>query len=368
MKKRIIIVLSVILLSKVMLVFIQAQDLEFYLESLNEIIPNEVKDSYSDLSLGAGLPDFSDICLSLSNEIKARSVRPVKMLFNIIIIVVASSIYHSYSDFLKNKRIQNVFDTLCSLVMSVSVLSISCESLDQAYDFIKRISQFSISLFPLTSSVCILSGNITEATVSSSALLLFVGICDKVMCMFLIPVLKIMLALSVCSSANSLRFDLGGLVKFLKGVFATVIGFAMMLFVAVLSYQSIIAGASDSLGVKTIRFAAGSAIPIIGASLGEALRTVGGSLSLLKSTIGGVGVSVILLLLLPCVLTLLLERMAISVGVTFSRIFGCKRESELLESFLSVYGYTLALVCAGSIMLIFILSVFASTASSIGAI
>ena len=351
-----------------MTVYTYALDLESYMDILKESIPNDVKDNFSNLEMGYGLPDFSDIFSFALNEIGVQSLHPIKILCTIIFIEILSSIYHSLSNFLKNKGINNIFETVCSLVIALSILKLSFESLDVTYSFIKKLSDFSLALFPLTSSVCILSGNLTEATVSTSAIILFVGVCDKIMCLVLIPILKIILALSVCSSVNTARFDVGGVIKLLKNVFSTIIGFVMMLFLSVLSYQSIIAGAADNLGVRTVKFTAGSAIPIVGTSVGEALRTVGGSLSLLKSTIGGVGVSVILLLLLPCILSLLLERISLSVGAAISRIFGCKRESELLESILSVYGYTTSLVCVCSIMLIFILSIFSSVSASLGGV
>jgi len=366
MKKSVKVIVSFILLFNVLSLEVYAEDLDIYLEILKENIPTQVKDSFSDLSIGSELPDLNDIFSFLGKEIGAGSIRPLRMLCTIVSIIIVSAVYHSFSGLLKRKGTRNLFDSLCSLTISLMLLDVSFESIEIAYDFINKLSSFSLSLFPVLSSVCILSGNINEATVSSGAVVLFVGICEKIMCAVLIPILKLIFAVSICSSYNSEMFDLSGITKMLKNIYSTVIGFIMMLFLAVLSYQNIIANAADNIAVRTVRFTAGSAIPIVGASVGEALKTVGGSLSLLKSTIGGAGVSVIIFLLLPCIVSLTIDRITLSAGAAISRILGCKKESMLLESALSVYGYTTSLVCVVSIMMIFILSVFASSASSLG--
>jgi stage III sporulation protein AE len=145
-------------------------------------------------------------------------------------------------------------------------------------------------------------------------------------------------------------------------------GFIMVLYSAVVAYQNIIGVSSDSLTVRTVRFAVGNSVPVIGASLGEAMRSVAGALSSLKGTVGGVGISVILLLVLPCVLSLLLERSAICAAGSICGVFGLSREAKLLDGVASAYGYASALVVCASVMLIFLLSIVSSVAVNIGAV
>ncbi len=347
---------------------IKAQTIDEYIEMLKESLPQDISDEYENVTLGKNLPDFSDMLDALLSAVKDNISRPIRMLCALLVVIIISAVYHSLSGFLKNEGIAGVFDTVCNICIALSVFYISFESIEYAQDFLSVVGNFSLALSPLLTAVCLASGNVTEATVTGSGLMLFVSVCEKVFSDVLLPITKICLSLSLCSSVSSDFPDMSGIIKFFKSVFKIIISFAMMLFSAVLSYQSFVASAADNLASKTVKFTVGNAIPIVGSSVGEAMRTVAGSLSLLKSTIGGVGVSAVLLLVIPCVVSLLLDRTALALGVAVSRAFGCKKESELLDSVLSVYGHATAVVCCASVMLIFILSLFASTAASMGGV
>ena len=365
MKKLLKIFLIICAFCAVFSVSASADEVDKYIDMLSQSIPSDFEGYFNNLSEGE-LPSFKDIFGVLVSEIKNTLSRPVKILSSVIFCIIVSSVYHSFEGTLKNGRLGRAFDSVCNLGITLSLVNVSFSSVDMAYSFIAEVSNFSMSLFPILSGVSLLSGNLNEALVTGSGMILFVSICEKVMCEVLIPTVKIMSALCLCSSFDSFAVDLSGVVKFLKGFFSTVLGFCMMIFGSVLSYQTIVASAKDTIGVKTIKFTVGTAIPVVGASVAEALRTIGGALSLLKSTVGGVGVSVVLLLLLPCILCVTFDRLTLSAGAALSRLIGCKREAQLLEQLLSVYGFIIALLCVVSLMLVFILSVFASTASSLG--
>ncbi len=367
MKKVLIVLVVLNMFFSLFSLNISAEDeIEKYIQMLQDSIPPTLRDYYEDLNEQNSLPDLNDITNIITKELQKNLSRPLKILSALAFVIIIASVYHSFESLLQSSRLSRMFDLICNLCIILSFIKISFSSIDIAYTYIKEISNFSMMFFPVMSGVSFFSGNINEAIVSSSGMVLFVAICEKIMCDILVPIIKIMSALSICSSFDNYTVDISGIVKFLKGLFSTILGFCMMLFGAVLSYQSIISTAKDSLGVKTIKFTVGTAIPVVGASVAEALRTIGGALSLLKSTVGGVGVSVVILLLLPCIISVVTDRMTLSAGAALSRLVGCKKEAQLLETVASVYGYVVALVCVVSLMLVFILSVFASTASSIG--
>ncbi len=366
MKKITIVIFLSILLISCLTINVYSDDLDKYIEMLDEILPENVKDQYVVSKDEVKLPGFNEILSSVFKEIRSGLLRPMQTFASLLFIITVASLYHCFGSVVTKTKISRIFDCVCNLCITLSFINISFSSIDVAYDFIKQIADLSMSLFPIISGVSIVSGNINEATVMGSGLILFVSICQAVMCNMLVPILKFMCALTICSCFDNSFIDLSGFVKFLKGIFSTVLSFCMMLFGAVLSYQSIVSSAKDSLSIKTIKFTAGSAIPIVGASVGEALKTIGGALSLLKSIVGGVGVSVVLLLLLPCVLILIIDRIALSAGAACSKILGCKREAKYLESMVSVYGFIIALICVCSFMLIFILTIFAATACALG--
>ena len=72
------------------------------------------------------------------------------------------------------------------------------------------------------------------------------------------------------------------------------LGIIMLLFTAVTAGAGIVSGTSLSLGLKTIKYTAGSAVPVVGQYLSQTAELVASSASVVKSA-AGVGVTVAML-------------------------------------------------------------------------
>ncbi|MBR5134465.1 MAG: hypothetical protein IKV35_02590, partial [Clostridia bacterium] len=64
------------------------------------------------------------------------------------------------------------------------------------------------------------------------------------------------------------------------------IGVSLTIFVGMLSLQSVLASAADSVSGRVLRFSVAGFVPIVGGHLAEALYTVRGCLSALKGSVG----------------------------------------------------------------------------------
>lgn len=60
-----------------------------------------------------------------------------------------------------------------------------------------------------------------------------------------------------------------------------------------------LAGAADSVTLRTAKFAAGAVFPVVGGAVSDALSSVQGSMSLLRSSVGGFASIAIMAMLLP---------------------------------------------------------------------
>ena len=103
---------------------------------------------------------------------------------------------------------------------------------------------------------------------------------------------------------------------------------------------------------------AGRVIPVVGGAVGETLRTVAGSVSYLKSTVGTVGIVAVVLLLLPPLVTVVLYRLGLIAASACADLLGCSAEGKLLEAFVTVYGYLLAVMCISAVSAVFLLTLF----------
>ncbi len=96
---------------------------------------------------------------------------------------------------------------------------------------------------------------------------------------------------------------------------------ALMIFVAMLSFQSVLASGADTVGGRMLRFSVAGFVPIVGGSLSEALYTVQGCLSTLRGTVGGFGVLCTVLIVLPTLIECVLWDMMLFFVKIIAELF-----------------------------------------------
>lgn len=105
-----------------------------------------------------------------------------------------------------------------------------------------------------------------------------------------------------------------------KGIVTMTAGLLMTVFVGLLSLKGSLAGAADSVTLRTAKLAAGAVLPVVGGAVSDALSSVQGSMSLLRSSVGGFASIAVMAMLLPPVLSLLLTQAAMSAASAVARI------------------------------------------------
>jgi stage III sporulation protein AE len=140
----------------------------------------------------------------------------------------------------------------------------------------------------------------------------------------------------------------------------------MLLLCGVLGIQTTLAKGSDTLALRTARFAAGSFLPVVGGSISEALRTVSGSVQYLRSVTGTGAILVLFFSFLPVFLSVLLTRIVFLLSGSAAKLLGCEGEEKILSELASVYGYFLAVIASIFVMTVFSLTLFARCATAGG--
>ncbi|MBQ5649775.1 MAG: hypothetical protein IIV03_06525, partial [Clostridia bacterium] len=199
-----------------------------------------------------------------------------------------------------------------------------------------------------------------SAAYASSGAYMLTVIIEQIFAEVLLPVCKLLLALSLTSSLSPL--DLSGVIKVIKNVFSTALAFLMMLNSAIYSLGNHIAAANDGLAMRTVRFAAGSFIPVVGGAVGEAMRTVAGSLSVIKAGVGWVCCAAVIFVLLPPIVSILLYRTAIELAGAAARTCSLGTEARLLEGAVAVCNLLAALTAAAAVLFVLGVTLFIKTA------
>lgn len=255
---------------------------------------------------------------------------------------------------------------LCGTAAVVgTLLSLVGEAVTAVSGFFQRLAVLVNGMIPLTGVLHAMGGNVGTAVVSGGGMMIFLNIVENLCAATLAPVAGICVAIAV-SDAFFGGGKLRGLGNFVKKVYTYFLGTVMLLLTFTLSVQTSLSSGADGVAMKSAKMLAGRAIPVVGSSVGDTLRTVAGSVVYLKSTVGAVGVAAVALVLLPPLVTVVLYRLGLIAASACADLLGCSAEGKLLEAFVTVYGYLLAVMCICAITTVFLLTLFVKCSVALG--
>ena len=224
-------------------------------------------------------------------------------------------------------------------------------SIEQASQALSEGATFMLGFVPVFASIAAGSGSLTSAGVYNIILVLVAEIAVQIASGFLMPMLSLCMALAIVDALNP-AISLSSLIEEIKKTVTWCLGLMMTIFVGLLSIQSIIGNSADTLSVKTGKFMVSNLVPVIGGAISDAYTTLKGSFGLLKGGVGGVGIMVILIMVLPTIITIGLNRIAISIASIGADIFNVQGLAKLFKNISSVTSIAFSIVISFSIMFI----------------
>jgi stage III sporulation protein AE len=129
------------------------------------------------------------------------------------------------------------------------------------------------------------------------------------------------------------ELNLDRLVYTLKRIITTCISFCSAAFVSILSVKTAVASRADALGLRSIRFAINTVVPVIGSAISEGLLSIQSYSSLIKTSVGVVGIIAVFVVFLPSLIEIIVWRVFLSLCVIAGDIFGDSSVSTVLRVF-----------------------------------
>ncbi len=307
---------------------------------LSEISDMAFLSSFLFDSLGNGLSSlrgqFSTLLLLLLLIALSASVKPEGKSGNAVelgvIIVAATVLYRSL--YTVTVRVGAYLDDLCFLANTA---------------------------MPVMSVLQTAGGNITGAAVGANGMSYFLLLLENLCRSVLLPLTNVSFGF-VAVDALGRELSVGGILKTVRHLYMSILGFFSTLLCASLGMQNALSTASDSLLFKGARYAVGNLIPVVGGVVSNTLQTAAASILMLKQSVG-VGCAVaILLLTLPLFLELFLTRTLISLSAGVSEMMDAPRANTLFVNLRGIYDMLIAMTLLPSLIFLFLAALFARTA------
>ena len=231
-------------------------------------------------------------------------------------------------------------------------------------DYLKSLSELTSSMIPVMGVLYALGGDMGRAAVNSEILGVFLVILQYISGSVTPPVCGICTVFSFLDAIGA-KALLAPLREQIKRWYATLLGVVTFLFSLALSTQSVLASRGDSLGMKGIKYAVGSMIPMVGGAIAGTLSTVAAGVSALRGICGVSGIILVVLLLLPTLVELLLLRAVLSLAAAVASMLSCEGEAKLLREMVSLQGYLIAAVSLCSVIFLLALTLMTGCVSAL---
>lgn len=325
-------------------VYAQTDDEDTYKEALSSYdfsCFEELGDSANEVLEQLGIDDFNytkiteldaKTCIEvLWNLIKENLTEPLGAAVTILCFTVLSAFLSGFSG---NRLFSDssVYSTAPSLVIAV-IISVQCaDTIAVACTTIEVCSDFIYAFFPVFMVIITVSGGALTSVSTNTLLLSLAQGLNFLASNIFVPLINCFLALSICSGIRS-ELNIDGALRVIKRVLIGIISFSAGAFVAVLSIKTAVASRADALGLRSLRFAINSVVPVIGSAISEGLLSIQSYSSLIKSSVGIVGIIGVAALFLPALINVVGWRISISISLAVSEIFDDKSVSKMLRAF-----------------------------------
>ena len=322
-------------------------------------IPEQARESLSNIGISSADIDnltsldtksiFEEI-ISLSGK---SSKAPLNSFAICIGIMLLCTVTEGFRFGLAEKRHLTVQNAVGAVCVCTAVIMPLCSLIYKTSEIINGAAGFMLLYVPVLAGLLLTSGRETTAAAYYGSMMTFGNLVSAVSSKIVIPLMNVFLALSL-TSAVSPKLSFGSLCGSLYKTAKQVLVFVMSVFVTVTSIQTIVTSSMDNVSKRTIRFALGSFVPVVGNVVGEAITTFNGSLDMLRA---GAGVFVIIasgLIVLPVLLECTIWRMALYVLDSSAEILGLSQMRGVFKALSGAAGLLTAVIIC--ILMVFIIT------------
>ncbi len=324
-------------------------------QQLQQELPSfSVRNLFYQLINGGDLPAFSELLQQMLQTLLADTAGHFHLLGQLILLAIVFALLRQLEGSFGRGNIQNLSGIMVQAAAVLLILESGQQVLEYASAAVYRMTSCMMALLPVQMLLMTLLGNIRTAGLLQPSLLFMVQAAAVFFRTVLLPLVTMEFLLKLINSFSD-TYRMTGLAAFLRKVILTSISFFIMLFLAVLSLQGIGGKVMDHLALRTARYIAGSAVPVVGGMLSGLMDTfLSGGLAI-KNAVGVVGLLAILLLtVLPAVKILVLYFLY-SFAAALLQPLGDTRMISLMEQAAGSFMLAFAVVALTGILFFFMI-------------
>ena len=268
--------------------------------------------------------------------------------------VLLSGISSAVSDSLKNEDV-SVIAGIC--VCAVLVFTVIKTSFDTLHTALTASVTFMTAMMGVMCYVYGIMGNVGGMGVSASVLAVVLQAVQMIASYVLFPLVGTVFGLTLAGCLKE-KSELSGISSFAKKSAVFILSACGVMLSLALTLSGVFSAVSEGVLKKSVKFAAGSFIPIIGSSLAEAYDAVFSSISVIKTTAGAGGIGALLLIYIPPLFTLCVTKLLFTCASALSEMMGLPAQRKLISGCGDIITVMIGICVFSSAVMIIACAVF----------
>lgn len=332
-------------------------DLEPLLSAIDNALQQDlpgvsIRDLFQGLMDGNMTVDLSNILLQLVQAVYSDLTAQFSFIGQMILLAVVFALLRQMESSFAESNIQKVTSLMIQSIAILLLLESGSAVIAYGQETMLRLVNLMQTLLPVQLMLMTTLGNIQTAGLLRPSLMLMLQMTAWFFKTVLLPLITVEFVLKLVNSLSD-TYQLQGLAAFLRKLLLTAITFSTMLFLAILSIQGISGHVMDRLSLRTAKYLAGTAIPVVGGTLSGLLETLMSGAVMIRSAVGFIGLAAILLLTLVPALKLLLLYFLYSFTAAMLQPVGDCKITALLELTAGTYMLLFAVVALTGVFFFF---------------
>ena len=280
---------------------------------------------------------FNNILASLSQELKSFSVTAS----SILVMTLLSSTVNTLNSALGTGMSANA--SFFTFFTVISGLALTCffKTLTYATEVMGYMTDFMSKLSPVLIVTLFACCKPASAAAFEPVLSAAVVIVSEVITRCLVPLITFSAVLSVAGNVGD-RNGISGFVKIVKSATKWIMALVITVFTGINAIYGFATPALDAVGTRTLKFAVGSLVPIVGGFLSDTLDTVTASGAVVKNAVGASGIVMLCIICLPPIIKLGIMQMMFKLISAITEPIADRRISGMLweigEAFVALFG------------------------------
>lgn len=337
-------------------------DLDTTWEQFMDTLPEELRKETENIKIDD--PDSWQVFLKPSywlDKLHALCIEKASTILNIFPSLLGSLLLLAALQQWNNSSTGTIFSFCGDVCMALTIFRMTETVFTWLQNFLEQLCHIMIGLLPVMSAISYSAGEVTRASVERMALSLFITALSTLQRWLFFPLGQALFCLSILSTICS-QVSLSSFTSSIKKLFMTLFTFMLVIYSFIYGIQTTLAKSTDSLGLRTIRFAMGSFIPVVGSTLAEAYSAVREGLSYMRITAGLGGILLLLLLVVPVLVSVWLFDWMLGCSHTIAECLGCTSSARMLADTRSILQMLSALAWMTATFFVFALILFTKTA------